>query len=304
MDVRHLELLRELAQRGSVTAVAAATFRTPSAVSQQLKTAERAFGVPLVQPSGRGLELTAAGRLLAEGGAEVATAVARVEAKWDAFRGEPAGTVSVAAFPSAAAFLFPGLLRTLRDSRITVECTDTDTAEADFAGLTADFDVVLAHSLNRSRPARSEGLIVVDIAQEPLDVALPADHPLTERESLTAEDLVELQWIGVPAGYPFDRVLHSVAQVTGRELNIGQKLKDNRLMEALVGSGDFAAILPRFTTAPTGGFTLRPLAGLNAVRSVSALLRPDRMERLAVQRVVAVLEHEGRDAEERHRRVL
>ena len=37
MDVGRLDLLRELAERGSVTAVAEATGRTPSAVSQQLK---------------------------------------------------------------------------------------------------------------------------------------------------------------------------------------------------------------------------------------------------------------------------
>ncbi len=45
MDVRRLELLRELADRGSVTAVATATHRTPSAVSQQLKLLEREAGL-------------------------------------------------------------------------------------------------------------------------------------------------------------------------------------------------------------------------------------------------------------------
>ncbi len=38
-DPRHLALLRELASRRSIIAVAAATYRTPSAVSQQLCTA-------------------------------------------------------------------------------------------------------------------------------------------------------------------------------------------------------------------------------------------------------------------------
>ena len=60
MDLRHLELLRELADRGTVTAVAQATFRSPSAVSQQLHTAERAFQATLVEPDGRRLRLTAA----------------------------------------------------------------------------------------------------------------------------------------------------------------------------------------------------------------------------------------------------
>ena len=71
MDQRHLTLRRELAARGSVTAVAAATHRTGSAVSQQLRTAERDLGLPLVEPAGRGIRLTDAGRLLAEGRAVV-----------------------------------------------------------------------------------------------------------------------------------------------------------------------------------------------------------------------------------------
>ncbi|WP_036960199.1 helix-turn-helix domain-containing protein, partial [Promicromonospora kroppenstedtii] len=62
LDPRHLDLLREFADRGSVTAVARATHRTPSAVSQQLRTAQRELrGIPLVEPHGRGLRLTEAG---------------------------------------------------------------------------------------------------------------------------------------------------------------------------------------------------------------------------------------------------
>ena len=81
MELRHLELLRELSQRGSITADAAATYRTPSAVSQQLRTAERQSGTRLVEPAGRGVRLTDAGRLLAEGGVEVAESMARVQAR-------------------------------------------------------------------------------------------------------------------------------------------------------------------------------------------------------------------------------
>lgn len=68
MELRHLELLRDLANYGSVSAVARATHRTPSAVSQQLKTVQRDLGVALVEHSGRGVRLTEAGRLLADGG--------------------------------------------------------------------------------------------------------------------------------------------------------------------------------------------------------------------------------------------
>jgi len=59
MDARRLAMLRELAERGTVGAVADEMNVTPSAVSQQLKLLEREAGVPLIEPAGRGVRLTA-----------------------------------------------------------------------------------------------------------------------------------------------------------------------------------------------------------------------------------------------------
>ena len=47
MDIKRLELLLELSERGTVGAVADATGVTPSAVSQQLKVLEKEAGTPL-----------------------------------------------------------------------------------------------------------------------------------------------------------------------------------------------------------------------------------------------------------------
>ncbi|GAA5160487.1 LysR family transcriptional regulator [Ornithinimicrobium tianjinense] len=300
MDARHLELLRELAERGSVTAVAAATFRTPSAVSQQLRTAQRDLGVPLVEPSGRGLRLTEAGQVLAQGGQDVAEALARVQARWDEFRGGPVGTVSIAALPSAATFLLPGVLRALEDTGIRVSCTDVDLAETAYGRLTADHDVVVAHSLTGVRPVGTDGLSVVALAREPLDIAMAADHPLAARPTVRPEELVDIEWIGVPKGYPFDTVLQGVESATGVGLRVTQRVRDNRLVEALVRSSRRVAVLPRFTT-PTGhGLVLRELVGIAVARHVVAVMRPDRAERLAVRRVVEELVRVGRAKSAEH----
>ena len=68
MDVGRLRVLRELADRGSVTAVAAALSFTPSAISQQLRALTAEVGVPLTEPAGRGLRLTAAGQCAGDAG--------------------------------------------------------------------------------------------------------------------------------------------------------------------------------------------------------------------------------------------
>lgn len=289
MDVRHLELLREFADRGSVTAVARATHRTPSAVSQQLQTAQRELGAALVEPDGRGLRLTDAGQLLAARAVDVATVLAEVRADWDAFRHHPTGAVSLMVLPSAGEYLLPPTLLALAGSGIEVTCHDADVAEADWADLTRDHDLVIGHSLSQRRPPGTEQLRVTRLLREPLDVALPAGHPLAGAASLRPEDLVDDVWIGVPLGFPFDTVLQAIERQTGASLRVAQRVRDNRLVEALVAAGLGVGLLPRFTTRLREGVVLCPLVGVDTGRQVLAISRPDRAARLAVRQVLAAI---------------
>ncbi|MEV0893785.1 LysR family transcriptional regulator [Promicromonospora sp. NPDC050262] len=284
VDPRHLDLLRELADRGTVTAVAQATHRTPSAVSQQLRTAQRELkGVPLVEPHGRGLRLTEAGRLLADGGRELSRTVAQVQARWDEFMGSASGTVRVATLPSAATVLLPGVLERLASTGVKLECTDLDIAESEYSGMVADHDIVIGHSFTGPVPDGASHLVTEPLLREPLDIALRAGHPLAAKSQVTARDLVAYEWYGVPLGYPFDGLRIAVETTAGRPVRVAQRLRDNRLIEALVAASDRVAVLPRYSTAPGAGLMLRPVHGMDAARWIVAILRPDHAERLAVR---------------------
>ncbi|GAA4693710.1 DNA-binding transcriptional regulator, LysR family [Promicromonospora umidemergens] len=296
MDPRHLDLLRELADRHSVTAVAEATHRTPSAVSQQLRTAQRELGgIPLVEPHGRGVRLTEAGRLLADGGRDLARTIAQVQARWDAYLGSASGTVRLAALPSAAAVLLPEVLSRLADTAVGLECTDVDIAESEYPGMVADHDVVVGHSFTGPVPAGAEHLVTAALLREPLDIAMRADHVLATKARVTARDVVLHEWYGVPLGYPFDDLRIAVETATGTPVRVVQRIRDNRLVEALVAAGDRVAVLPRYSTTPGAGIVLRPVHGMDAARWIVAILRPDRAERLAVRTVLDALRAVGRE---------
>ncbi|WP_254904286.1 helix-turn-helix domain-containing protein [Streptomonospora nanhaiensis] len=53
IDVRRLQILRLLHQKGTVTAAARAAHLTPSAVSQQIRLLAREVGVDLLERRGR-----------------------------------------------------------------------------------------------------------------------------------------------------------------------------------------------------------------------------------------------------------
>ncbi len=295
MDIRRLELLRELADRGSVTAVAQATHRTASAVSQQLKILEREAGVPLTERAGRGIVLTSAGRALARTATDVATAIERAEALWEEFRSQPRGEVTLTTFPSAGQMLLPGLLSAVSwMPGLTLTCSDFDALVTDIADHTADFDVVMADSPGVLPAWTERGLAVVELMREPLDVALPEGHPLGAKRQLRPADLIDETWIGVPVGLPFDRVLRGIEAANGSPARVAQRIADNGIVESLVAAGHGIAILPRFTTRDReNGLITRPLEGVRSSRLISALMRPDRAERPSVRAVVDALRREA-----------
>lgn len=295
MDVRRLELLRELADRGSITAVAQATHRTASAVSQQLKVLEREAGIPLTERSGRGVKLTQAGRALAQTATEVATALQRADALWEDFKHAPRGTVTLTIFPTGGQMLLPGLLTaTAALPGLDLICFDQDPQTPDFADLTPDFDIVVADSSGTLTSWKERQLAVVPLMQEPLDIAMAASHPLASKTTLRPHDLLDERWVGVPIGFPFERVLRDIEVANGSPAIIDQRFADNGIVEAVVAAGLGIAVLPRFTTRDReNGLVTRPISGIRATRQISAILRPDRAERPSVRRVIDELRAEA-----------
>jgi DNA-binding transcriptional LysR family regulator len=302
MDVNRLDLLRELSERGSVTAVAEATGRTPSAVSQQLKVLEREAGMPLTERSGRGLVLTSAGHALARSATEVAVALERANALWDEFRNHPSGEVSLATFPTVGAALLPGVLADLSQvAGLVVNCTDLDPDLAGFADLTSEFDIVLAHTMPGVLPWGGRGLTVVPLLTEPLDVGVPIGHRLAGRSSVTSADLVDETWLGVPPGFPFERILHVIEQQGGKQVHVAQRFSDMRIIEAFIAAGQGVAFVPRYTSGTVpADVVLKPIRGVTAMRQIVALVRPDVAERLAVRTVLDVLTTRATRLEQAH----
>jgi DNA-binding transcriptional LysR family regulator len=291
-DVTLLPVLRELDERGSVTAVAVATHRTPSAVSQQLQTLQRQVGVPLVERVGRGVRLTEHGQVLAGLAGVVATAVATVDAAWQEHLGGASGAVDLAIFPSAAELLLPGLLDRMREHpAIDLVLSDVDVSEDGFAPLTADHDVVVGHRPDGSSPPHRQALETVALLREPLDVALPEGHRLAGRTRVGIDDVVDETWIGVPRDYPIDRVLTAMAAARDTPPSVAFRTIHLPVIENLVAAGHGIALVPRYTsrTRAPGRFHLAELADVRAGRRIEALVRPDRMVRPVVRTVLEAL---------------
>lgn len=187
LDLRRLRLLRELARRGTIAAVAEALSYSPSAVSQQLSTLEKEAGVRLLEPSGRRVRLTAQAELLVAHAAVLLEEMERTEAALARSLNEIVGTLRVAAFQTAVLALVPPALSELqpRHPLLRVEVTELEPERAYPALVAGEFDLILGEEYPGFPLARSDE---------------------TERHALFADEL----WLAVPASWR-DRSLGSLA---------------------------------------------------------------------------------------------
>ncbi|MBV7700567.1 LysR family transcriptional regulator [Streptomyces sp. TRM70350] len=289
MDARQLRILRELRELGSVTAVAEALLVTPSAVSQQLRLLQRSIPVPLTERAGRRVVLTEAGQALADAAIEVETALARARNAVTDYVDQSDGVVSVAAFHSAAATFFPLLLRGhALPGRPRLALADEDVAQNHFPRLTRDYDLVLAHRLDHA-PAWPRTVTATTLLREPLDVAVPADHPLAARRRLSPQDVADQPWITVHDGFPLLATIEAIATAANRRLDIVHRVNEFSVVAEVVAAGGGLALMPRWTARPHPAVVLRPLSGVHTHRHIDVLHRPERIARNAVRTVLAEL---------------
>ncbi|MER5754169.1 LysR family transcriptional regulator [Streptomyces sp. NPDC002088] len=299
MDERQLRILRELGELGSVTAVAEALLVTPSAISQQLRLLQRSMPVPLTERHGRRLVLTDAGQALAGAAVEVESALARARHAVAEFVSRPDGDVSVAAFHSAGSAFFPLLVRACAGPGApALVLADEDVPQEDFPRLTREYDLVLAHRLDHA-PPWPRTVTVTTLLREPLDVAMPAGHPLAAKRRLTPQDVADEPWITVHEGFPVMATIDAIAAAAGRRLRLGHRINEFAVVAEVVAAGGGIALMPRWTMRPHPALVLRPLSGVQARRHIDALCRPERTARTAVGTVLTELRRAARTIQAR-----
>src|SRR5213083_1889213 len=142
MDPRRLRLLLELSHRGSMRAVADELGYTTSTVSQQIAVVAREAGATLIEPDGRGVRLTPAGRRLADHAVTILAALDAARADLDP-AAEPAGTVRVAGFATAVRRSLVPVVVALAETHPAVELQVREHEPPEAMALLADDEVDL-----------------------------------------------------------------------------------------------------------------------------------------------------------------
>lgn len=276
MDLTRLRLFRELAHRGTMSAVAAASGMTSSAVSQQLATLEREARVPLLERVGRRVRLTAEGARLVAHAETILAAVETAELDLRALGARPSGTLEVASFSTfARARLLPAVAR-VRERFPELRVVIHELEPADSIEALRDGRIQLALSFAYNLAPRSEvaGLVARPLLDEPIRLVLPRAWR-TAGDPIDLRRLAEADWI-VGSRQTDDRQLAERAcAVAGFAPRVAHTIDNYELLLAMVAAGLGVGFVPELALGASGakGFIVRTPRGAPLRRRVEAVTR-------------------------------
>ncbi|KOG87108.1 LysR family transcriptional regulator [Streptomyces varsoviensis] len=295
LNLDRLRTLHAVARHGSVSGAADGLHVTTSAVSQQLAKLERETGQQLLAKNGRGVRLTDAGRLLVDHASRILSQVELAQADLEAQRGEAVGDLLLGAFPTAARGLFPAALAELRREhpklRSKLEEMEPDAAVPRVVRGDIDIAIVLDW-YNKPLPL-PEGLAKAPILDDPADVAMPADHPLADRDQVDLEDFAHDEWVSWPKGEFCHDWLMLTLRGKGIEPRIAHMAEEHHTQLALIDAGLGVAVAPRLGRGPVpAGVRVVPVRHTMR-RHIYAIWRADADRRPSIRAAVAALRAAG-----------
>ncbi|MTD15362.1 LysR family transcriptional regulator [Nakamurella sp. YIM 132087] len=273
MELRHLKYFVAVAEERNFTRAGERLHIVQSAVSAAVKGLERELGAELLDRGSRRVRLTDAGeallpqaRLTLAAARDARDAVAQV-------RGGLRGTLRVGTLTSVSGLLdLPAALGEYHRRHPGVVLR-TSAAPTGSQGLV---DALIAHRLDVTvvslpGPAPA-GITVVDLASAPIDLAVPAEHRLADRDTVTLADLDDADFIDSPIGYGNRAVVDRAFATAGLRRRVTIEIPDIATGVEYVRHGLGIALLPRFVlprfTQPGSGVD----AGVRTIRVTGAEL--------------------------------
>jgi DNA-binding transcriptional LysR family regulator len=235
-----MEIFRAMMERGTITAAAQLLNVSQPAVSRMLRTIEDQLGLQLFRRErGRLMPTPEAHRLYTEV-ARVFGNVETVRQTARALRRGGSGVLTIGAIPSLGLAFLPQAVAGFR--------RDHPEVRLHFKTQTAGqiLDRVLRHDFNLGivyAPVVVGAVIAEPLCEAEAICVLPVGHPLTDRQVITAPDLVNERLISISTSSLFGRPINDAFRAAGIERDLSLQTSFSVLGYALVAAGLGVAVM-------------------------------------------------------------
>lgn len=246
-------MLLELSRLGAMHEVADTLGTTTSNVSQGIAALARETGTTLLEPDGRRVRLTPAGRRLAEHAVTILAAVDAARHDLDP-AAEPQGTLRVAGFASAIRRSLLPAIDDLRSSHpgIEVRIHEHEPLEAFDLLARDEVDLALVYDYDLAPVAWRDDHQVRPLWEVEWGIGVP-----TRDRALSLADLAERDWIVNSRNTADEDALRTLASRAGFVPRVVHRIDSLELVDDLVVAGRGVGLLPRGRTSRRGVSVVR-----------------------------------------------
>jgi DNA-binding transcriptional LysR family regulator len=246
LSVARLRVLKEVAYRGSFSEAADALAYTQSAVSQQIATLEAETKLALLERHPRGVSLTAAGQALVGHAEGILAQLDAAEVALSAIAGLRGGRLRMASFPTAGATLMPLAIANFRASYPDVELSLAEGEPEEIAPRlrAGELDLALLFEFEGETIIGGQ-MTRAELLEDPMFLALPAEHRLARRKRLRLDELKDEAWVQTSSSSPCAKHVVRSCHAAGFEPNVAFESDDYQTVQGLVAAGVGVALIPR-----------------------------------------------------------
>jgi LysR family hydrogen peroxide-inducible transcriptional activator len=245
MEMHQLRYVVAVTRMGNFSRAAEHCHVSQPSLSQQILKLEEELGERLFDRMKRQTRLTPYGEAFLRRALRILEEVDAARREAADARGLLRGTLTVGVLPTIAPYLLPGVLTGFAAKYPGVQLVVQEETTARLVQLAQDYEIDLALA---SRPIPDEHLEVRDLFAEELRLALPPDHPLTRKQTITLRDLRDEPLIVMKAGHCLgDRVLDFCEQ-RGLKPRLSFRSAQLETIQALVHSGVGLSLIPAMAT--------------------------------------------------------
>ncbi|MEU9104089.1 LysR substrate-binding domain-containing protein [Streptomyces xanthophaeus] len=292
LEVRHLQVLRSIAQEGSLAGAARALHYSQPTITHHLAALENQFGARLVHRGPRGAALTELGEALLPHAEAVLERLryAELEVRDLAERG--ARTLHIGTFPTAGALLLAPAVKRLHQQGVHISLTEGELPLLLRRLRARELQAALVFSQPGDRLDLHDAFELHPLLADPLLLVMPQDHPCAALDRVPLTALRDTAWVGAADPHdPCDRVLAWACAQQGFEPVHAMRTDDYAVVQGLVAAGTGVALVPRLALgAPRADLVVRPLAGPELTREISVVVLHSTAARSAQELVSALLE--------------
>ena len=240
-------MLQAMARAGSVTRAASVLGLTQSALSHQIREAERRLGIDLFVQSNKKMQMTVAAELLNEEAGRILSQLERVEAEVTSQGAELRHIVRIGCGAYSGYRWLPRFLKSFQEKAadIDIEVVADATQRPMKALIDRNIDIAVTSGMPDKTAARSLRLF-----RDELILIMPPDHSLAGKGVVVAQDLADQVYISysdiAEKGHEYDSFLKP-AQVTYRKM---LKVELTEAIVELVMGGFGISILSKWAVSP------------------------------------------------------